>query len=350
MKTPTAPHFIPSLARLLTFTLTLTLTFSLPAHAGTDPFAINQRLGRGVNFGNALDAPTEGEWGVVLKEEFFDAAKAADFNSIRLPVRWSAHAAKEAPYTIDPAFFARVDWAIDQALKRGLPVVLDLHHYRECYADPLPHKQRVLGLWKQIAEHYKDYPDTLVLELFNEPDEAMTPAIWNEWLVELVALVRQTHPDRTLMLGPGEDNIAAYLKELRLPEHDRNIIVTIHCYHPLEFTHQGAEWLTWADAKKWLGNTWTGTPEQLAKLHAEFDVAADWGKKHNRPMNLGEFGAIKMADMPSRATWTKALADAAMARGMSFHYWEFCADFFGLYDQPTKTFRQPLLDAVLPKK
>ena len=67
-------------------------------------------------------------------------------------------------------------------------------------------------------------------------------------------------------------------------------------------------------------------------------------------MNLGEFGAIKLADMNSRALWTKANADAAIARGMSFHYWEFCADFFGLYDPATKTFRQPLLDAVLPKK
>ena len=285
---------------------------------------------------------------MVLQEEYFAAAKVAGFNSIRLPVRWSAHALKEAPYTIDPAWFARVDWAVDQALKRGLPVVLDLHHYRECYADPRPHKQRVLGLWKQIAEHYKDYPDQLVLELFNEPDEALTPEIWNEWLVELLAIVRATNPDRTLMIGPGEDNIAAYLKELRLPENDRNIIVTIHCYHPLEFTHQGAEWM--ADSKKWLGNTWTGTPEQLAKLNAEFDVAAEWGKKHHRPLNLGEFGAIKLADMPSRAMWTKALADAAVARGMSFHYWEFCADFFGLYDPKAKTFRPPLLDAVLPKK
>lgn len=67
-------------------------------------------------------------------------------------------------------------------------------------------------------------------------------------------------------------------------------------------------------------------------------------------MNLGEFGSYNKADMESRARWTKFVADTAVARGMSFHYWEFCADGFGLYDQQTKSFRKPLLDAVLPPK
>lgn len=349
MKIPTAPR--PALSPLnRLFTLTFTLLLFTSAYAGTDPFETNKRLGRGINIGNALDAPKGVSWGVELKEEYFDAIKAAGFDSIRLPVRWSAYASLEAPYTIDPAWFAKVDWAIDQAIKRGLPIVVDLHHYREVYANPAPHKARTLGLWKQIAEHYKGYPDLLILELFNEPDEAFIPDIWNEWLVEILAIVRQSHPDRTLIVEPGEDSITAYLNDLRLPENDRNLIVSIHCYHPLSFTHQGAEWFSWIDAKKWLGLTWTGTPDQVANLNAEFDHAAAWGKKHNRPMNLGEFGAISLADMNSRALWTKANADAAIARGMSFHYWEFCAEFFGLYDPATKTFRQPLLDAVLPKK
>lgn len=32
-----------------------------------DPFAQNARLGRGMNLGNALEAPKEGDWGVTLK-------------------------------------------------------------------------------------------------------------------------------------------------------------------------------------------------------------------------------------------------------------------------------------------
>ena len=33
------------------------------------------------------------------------------------------------PYTIDPTFFARVDWAVDQAQQRGLTIIVDVHHY-----------------------------------------------------------------------------------------------------------------------------------------------------------------------------------------------------------------------------
>jgi hypothetical protein len=33
---------------------------------------------------------------------------------------------------------------------------------------------------------------------------------------------------------------------------------------------------------------------------------------------------------------------------MSLLYWEFCAQEFGLYDRDAKTWRKPLLDAVIP--
>ena len=38
----------------------------------------NARLGRGVNLGNALEAPTEGEWGVTLEETDFSLLKKLD--------------------------------------------------------------------------------------------------------------------------------------------------------------------------------------------------------------------------------------------------------------------------------
>ena len=78
----------------------------------TDPFfkQLKAGLGRGVNLGNALNAPNEGEWGVTLKEEYFTKIKQAGFDSVRIPVRWSNHAGHAAPYAIDAKFLARVDW------------------------------------------------------------------------------------------------------------------------------------------------------------------------------------------------------------------------------------------------
>jgi len=314
-----------------------------------DPFELNKRLGRGVNLGNALDAPNEGEWGFTLQEEYFDLIKQAGFDSVRLPVRWSGHALKEKPYTIDPNFFNRVDWAINCALSRNLPVILDLHHYREMYDDPNSHKERYLALWKQIAPRYKDYPDILLFELFNEPDDALTPELWNEFMKEALAIVRQSNPHRTVVIGPGEDNTIPELKFLDIPKDDRSIIVTIHYYWPLEFTHQGAAWVTKADSNEWMGTKWSAAEAEKKAVVDNFNIAAAWAKENNRPMNLGEFGAYEKADMESRARWTKFIADTAVERGMSFHYWQFDSD-FAVYDTKNKSWIKPLFDALLPPR
>jgi endoglucanase len=216
---------------------------------------MNKLLGRGVNLGNALEAPREGEWGVTLKEEYFDIIKQAGFNSIRLPVRWSAHAMAEKPYTIDHNFFKRIDWAVNCAISRNMPIMVNVQQYVELYTDPNAHRERFIALWKQIAEHYKDYPDKLLLELFNEPDDALTPELWNDFLKDTLAVVRESNPNRIVVIDPARDSIPSSLKFLKIPENDRNIIVSVHYYFPLAFTHQGAPWM----AKKYDPNSWMGT-------------------------------------------------------------------------------------------
>src|SRR3954451_6935267 len=100
-----------------------------PAAGPIDIVTANKRLGRGVNFGNALEAPREGAWGVTLKDAYFKAIKQAGFDTVRLPVNWAAHAAAEAPFTIDAKFAERIDWAIDQALANQLNIIVNIHHY-----------------------------------------------------------------------------------------------------------------------------------------------------------------------------------------------------------------------------
>lgn len=69
----------------------------------------NNLLGNGINLGNALEAPAEGEWGVTLQPGYFKVIKDAGFKHVRIPIRWSAHAQVEAPFAIDATFFDRVD-------------------------------------------------------------------------------------------------------------------------------------------------------------------------------------------------------------------------------------------------
>jgi endoglucanase len=314
--------------------------------ASPDVFEQNKRLGRGINLGNALDAPNEGEWGVTLKEEYFKIIKEAGFDSVRVPIRWSNHALKEPPYTIDSAFFNRVDWAIKNAIRNDLYVMINVHHYFELMEDPNAHSKRFLALWKQIAERYKDYPDSVMFEPLNEPCKALTAGMWNELLKKALAVIRESNPNRTVVVNPAEYNAFDMLDKLTIPEEDRNIIVSFHYYSPMEFTHQNAEWVE--GSKQWAGTRWTGTDEQKKAITDAFDKAAAWGKKHNRPINLGEFGVYKDADKDDRARWTAFVAKSAIEHGFSYHYWEFCHECFGAYDQQTNQWKAHLLNALIP--
>jgi len=310
-----------------------------------DIFDTVRALGRGVNLGNMLDAPTEGEWGVTIREEYFDLIKQAGFNSARIPIRWGAHAGKSAPYTIDPIFFARVDQVIAWALERDLLVIVDFHHYLEMMTDLQAHQARYLALWQQIAEHYRAYPATVLFELLNEPNNQLNAAGWNQLSRQALSLARQSNPLRAVIIGSAGSNAYDQLAHLELPENDRHILATFHYYLPFEFTHQGAWWAAGMD--KYLGTTWQASEAEKAAVEAHFEQVAAWAKAHNRPVLVGEFGAYSKAGMDSRARWTAHIARSAEKRGFAWDYWEFCAD-FGVYDPLAKEWCAALLKALIP--
>jgi endoglucanase len=320
----------------------------LPAGNGVDAednrsIQDNALLDKGINFGNALDAPQEGAWGVTLKEQYFQAIEEAGFKSVRLPVRWSAHGSPTPPYTIDPNFVARVDWAVQQALSRHMSIVIDMHHFVDLYSDPEKQSPRLLAIWDQIASHYRDYPKNVFFELVNEPFDQLTDDRWQSIMLELVQTIRRTNPDRELIIGPGFWNSLDHLNHLRLPDDDHRLIVTFHYYVPMRFTHQGANWVQGAD--QWKGVTWTATADELKTLEDGFEKAVAWGRANHRPLYLGEFGSIQNADMDSRARWTRAVVRAAEERQISWAYW----DFFAVYDTQTSKWREPLLRSLIPR-
>jgi endoglucanase len=331
---------------LLALGIMLTSLFPLAAgggEKGDKPMKGN--LGRGINLGNALDAPNEGEWGVKLKAEYFTTIKKAGFATVRLPVRWSAHAGKEAPYTIDAKFAERVDWAIDQALANDLNIIVNVHHYDEMFSDPDAHLPRLIGLWQQIATRYKDRPARVYFELLNEPHDKLTEAKWNAAIPKLLAEVRKTNSTRPVIIGPGQWNSIRALDKLELPKDDRNLILTVHFYEPFEFTHQGASWVKGSD--KWKGRTWTGTDAEKAEITKQLEKAAVWAKERDLPVFLGEFGAYQEADMKSRVRWTSFVARDAERLGFSWSYWEFSSG-FGAFDPKTDMWREELKRALIP--
>jgi endoglucanase len=326
----------------------MTIQFATPPEFVAAPILT---LKRGINFGNGFDAPSEGAWGVVLEEKHFQMAKQAGFDHVRLPVRFSAHAQKAAPFTIEETFFQRIDWALDLAAQNGLAIIVDLHHYEELMTDPKAHTLRLVSLWQQIAARYKSRPDSVIFELINEPCKNLDPVTLNGILAQLISEVRKTNPTRTIIAEGFFWAAPAYLKNLELPA-DPNVVASFHMYQPILFTHQGAPWMepefrstgvvfpgppqrpvtlsAGAGATQWTRDWLKGhesqptgqNPSGPAAVAAEFDMATRYAKETGRRLYLGEFGAIDFADATSRENFYRLVQLEAERRGFAWAVWD----------------------------
>jgi len=292
-----------------------------------------------------LEAPHEGDWGNFVQEQYFDLSREAGFDFVRLPVRWSAYAETDWPYTLDPIFLARVDEVIGWALARNLTVIIDFQNYDELISDPWNNADRFTGIWKQLAEHYKDVPAQVLFELLNEPTDQLDAALWNQYIGETLAAIRESNPTREVIVGPSHLNAYDWVTTLDLPD-DPHLTVTFHYYLPVEFTHQGVDW-NLGESQKWLGTTWAATDMQQADIVRRFDLVSDWAKRKNVRILLGEFGTYYKADMDSRVRWTQFVARQAESHGFAWAVWEF-TDNFGIYDTAKNAWNESLLKALIP--
>ncbi len=311
---------------------------------------LNASFGRGINFGNMLDAPSEGDWGLRVSDEFIDlVGKGGVTNSVRLPVRWSNHASRDAAAVIDPIFFARVDEVLDKLLARGVTVILNMHHYRQLDGDapdtdfsvkPAVLKARFLAMWKQIAERYAGRSeDRLIFELYNEAHGRLEPD-WNDLVSRAVRVVRKSNPNRAIVVGPARWNSVDALASLVLPA-DPNLILTVHTYEPFEFTHQGA---TWVSPMKPTGQDCC-SPGQLARMTAVLDKTVREATRLGYPCFIGEFGVYEKAPDAARLRYAREMRDAMESRGLPWFWWELAAG-FGVYDPKAHRFKQGLRDAL----
>ena len=304
-------------------------------------FEMNRRLGMGINLGNCFEAPEIGSWGVDPDSYYFSDIKAKGFASIRIPAKWSAHAQVEAPYTIDKDFMDTIRWAVNQALDNGLVTVINIHHYDEIMTDPAANKQRFLALWKQIASEFQSYSDSLYFEILNEPNGNLTPALWNQYLAEGLTTIRETNPNRMVIVGTANWGGVDGLSQLTLPD-DPNLILTIHYYNPFTFTHQGADWAGMTDPTR---VTWDSTAVEVSAIKNDMDIIKQYSDRHNVPVYIGEFGAIENADDASRARWIGCLHSFFQKYDFSGAYWEYCSG-FGIYNFGLDCYHTEMLKAL----
>ena len=310
-----------------------------------DIFTANELLAKTINIGFTLDAPKEGAWGNTLNENEFITIKKAGFTAIRLPVQWVAHMDSTDPYIIDKKILARVDWAVEQALKNKLAIILDNHLDEQLMGNPNGFKERFLKLWSQLSDHYKSYPQNVMFEIMAEPHGELEK-VWEAYFTDALKIIRNTNPTRPVIIGPILNNLPYKINTLTLPANDKYIIATFHLYNPVKFTMQGEAWFPVGKPMEWIGTKWLGSDSEKVAIVKFMDIVSSWAKLQNKPVFLGEFGVSDNADMESRVRWIAFYRSQAELHKFSWGYWNYAVD-YSLFDLKTSRWRTQLLDALL---
>ena len=283
---------------------------------------------RCINLGAAMEAPREGDWGYVIEAAHLDTIAQAGFDSVRLPVRFSAH---WDGTRLDPAILERTDAVIGWAGDAGLAVILDLHHFEDFATDPETHVPALRKIWMAIGRHYAGHDDGLIFELFNEPNGAFSTERVVAVSARIIADLRPLHPTRWIVTGAGDWN--ALDEMLSMPPPGPFEARTFHYYEPFDFTHQQATHLPRILPPR----DWGSAADHVA-------VAADIARAATGPgpLLMGEFGVHELAAEGPRLDWTRAVRRAAEAHGIAWCHWGFSQGRltgYSAYDTGTGTWR-----------
>jgi endoglucanase len=348
---------------------------------GPDPFTFGQppaaagHFKKGINLGNRLEAPNEGDWGgKVLASDFAFIAKRG-FDHVRIPIRFSGHASGSAPYTIDATFFARIDAVLDQAAAANLAAIVDMHAYDEMASNPSGERERFLALWSQIAGRYKDRPETVAFELLNEPNTQLD-SLWNDIAAAAITTVRVTNPRRLLVVDTVFWADPSKLSSLTLPN-DANLLVAVHLYEPKLFSFQGKSWMgeeymttgvifpgppstpitpvaaasAAAWAKQWFDDYNTlpaaTNPSGPATITAQVGYVTSHMKSQGRTVYNGEWGPQDGGAMDSRVRLVTEVRKQCEQAGVGWAIWEDPTN-MKLFDSAAGTWVTSIVDALLP--
>ena len=259
------------------------------------------------------------------------AAKAAGFQSIRIPVSYLSKIDDNNGYKIDSAWLDHVQEVVDYCVQNNMYAIVNMHgdgyttvsgSWLLCASsDQTKIKVKYKACWEQIADRFKNYDEHLIFESMNEefdgtygtPNKTAYNNI-NDYNQIFVDTVRQTggNNDRRWLLIPGwntninytADNYGFVLPTDQYLSSDiasgeKRIMISVHYYDPWDFcgtesadkTQWGSEATNQSKVPTWGDESYMAS--QFKKMNDKF-VSQGYG------VIIGEFGAINKANYDSR--------------------------------------------------
>ncbi|KAK4505468.1 hypothetical protein PRZ48_003431 [Zasmidium cellare] len=220
------------------------------------------------------------------KDAAFIASKG--LNCLRVPFNYHHFEDDMDPRVLkEPNGFRYLDRVVELCAKEGIYTILDLHavpggQNPDWHSDNptnvaafWTHKDfqdRVVWLWRVIAERYRGNPWVAGYNLLNEPcDEqhVRLPAFYERIERE----VRAVDAEHVLWLDGNTFSMEWRGFEGVLP----NTVYGLHDYSMMGFPK---------------GERYEGTEEQMSKLESQFLRKAEFMTRHNAPIWNGEFGPV----------------------------------------------------------
>ncbi|MBN1895278.1 cellulase family glycosylhydrolase [bacterium] len=290
-----------------------------------------------------------------ITEADFKKIASSGFDHVRIPVDevqlWDSLGNREEEA------FRLLHQAIGWALTNRLRVIVDLHiirsHYFIAESNPLwtdpAEQEKLVDLWRQLQKELQAYPNgMLAYEILNEA-VADDPEDWNRLIAMVIAEIRKQEPERVIVVGSNRWQIPSTFPDLKIPENDKNLILSFHFYTPMALTHHQAPWTAIAEYSgpvnypgqivdtlnyKGLSEKTLETMRSYAngffdrdRLEKEMAPAIRVASEKNLPLFCGEYGVYPTIPDDIRFRYYKDLCGIFNANGIAYCHWCYKGDF-----------------------
>ena len=253
----------------------------------------------GWNLGNSFDStPNETSWGnPTPTQTLINAVHSAGFKTLRLPVSWTNHIGAAPSYTIDSAWMGKVTQTAQWAIDAGMYVFVNTHHEADgnggwvtfpATSAAQSVATEVTAVWTQIATAFKSFDSRLMLECFNEPNEAgggntaQAQTDLNLYLEACFKAIRDTggaNATRIVMIQPvGASPIQSGIQSMQKVSfiNDPNLVISLHTYYPTNFDLSPTPY-AWGSASDYNSMQKSITQQIRVWLPTQVIFIGEWG-------------------------------------------------------------------------